>query len=498
MASATNWRSRGLTAVVLAAAASGLALSPAAADDASDLRAFGVAVQRDDCAAVLKRGEPLLAPGRRLPAELESPVYETVVGCAYRRGSKQKAEDYAIRGSRLESASDDLWRLRLGLELDEKQLDAAVATVEEMSQGRGAALNKIPITWLRQLGDQLREGQRTEERKRLLKILSADAYAPEESVGDAQGVHYDYAVLLAEEGDAAGARAMVRTLTDPGLLAEMMFDPRFRGILPADLDLRSVAETQLTREKEAAARHPDRLDPLINAAIDLRRLGRPQESLTLLQSVSGQIEDKTAFKDRDDKLPWYWDALARTYVALGRYEEAVAAFRKGIAVGEREGLNVSQTINLAHAQVQFGHGEDALQTLSGFDDPKRQASPYGLMEMHLARGCAQAAAAHPGAAAADLAFARAHEKDHPEALADLYLCLGNMDEAAAAFIRRLQDPDRRAQALKQLSDYEERPSSMPAPLFERQYKALKARPDVRAAIEQAGGLRRIPLQPDDL
>jgi tetratricopeptide (TPR) repeat protein len=336
------------------------------------------------------------------------------------------------------------------------------------------------------------------QRKRLLKLLAADAFAPVESSGDAQGLHYDYAKLLADEGDADGARAMLSGLKDPGLLAAALFDPHLRAFLPKDFDLRASAEAELALDRELSARHPDRLDPLLSVASDLRRLGRPGEALAILQAASSKIGDKAAFTDRDDKLSWYWDGLARAYVALGRYDDAISAFRAGAALRENGQPNVSQVINLAHTQNRFGHGEDALKTLSLFDDPKQPLSPYGMMEMRLARGCAQAVSGHAAAGAADLAYAVAHEKDHPEALGDLYLCLGRMDEAAASYIRLLDDPDRRSAALRQLSDYDAPPVAIPPTPFGARLEALKARPDVKSAIARAGGLRRIPLQIDDL
>ena len=83
-------------------------------------------------------------------------------------------------------------------------------------------------------------------------------------------------------------------------------------------------------------------------------------------------------------------------------------------------------------------------------------------------------------------------------MADLYLCLGDMDGAAAAFIRRLEDPDRRADALLQLSDYDDPPVKRPPHPVHSRLEALKSREDVKAAIEKAGGIRRFRLQRGEL
>jgi tetratricopeptide (TPR) repeat protein len=216
-----------------------------------------------------------------------------------------------------------------------------------------------------------------------------------------------------------------------------------------------------------------------------------------MRSVVARSDFATAFKDADRKLPWAWDEIARASEALGLYEDAEKAFATGAALHEEGSANVSQIINLAHLQVRFGHPEDALKTLVVFDDPARKASPYGILEMHLARGCANAAAHHDPAAAADLAFAAAHPGDHPQALGLLQLCLGRMDDAAAFFIGGLEDPNRRVRMLQTLSDYDPSPATLP-PSFGAKLTIIKARADVKAAIARAGGIRRIPFQEGDL
>ena len=477
--------------------------APALADSGKNLERLQQAAQaadRGECATALKLARPLVRPGAStgLNGEMQAIAFEIATRCELAAKQIEAAYDHALRGSVLDDSDDYLWRARLVLELDGKKWEAAVATVEAMTQGRGAALNAAPIRWMWDLDNALRDSGDVALRRRLLKVLASDSYAPEELAGPADGFRSAYATLLAEAGETEAAAAIVRALEDPLTLAEASLDPKLRGFVPAALDLRAASERSLQRYRDSIARHPDKLDPLLEAAADLRRLGRPAEAVALLESARPRIDDPAAFSDRDERLSWWWDALGRSHSALGHYDEAVDAFRKGAAISEGGLPNVSQTINLAAAQNSFGHGEEALKTLAVFDDPKVGASPYGFMEMRLARGCAQAVAGRPAAAAADLAYAREHEKDHPEALANLLLCLGDMDGAAAAFIRRLDNPDQRAAALLQLSDYDPPPAARPADPVDSRLPALKARPDVKAAIDRAGGIRRFNIQPSGL
>jgi tetratricopeptide (TPR) repeat protein len=218
----------------------------------------------------------------------------------------------------------------------------------------------------------------------------------------------------------------------------------------------------------------------------------------LLQAVSERLADPKAFEDSDERINWYWDAIGRSEAALGHYDEAVAAFRKGAAAAEDGSPNVSQVINLALFQARALRGEEALKTLAAFDEPGRTASPYGLMEMRAARGCAHAVAGHRAEARAELDYMLAHEADHPEALSDLLLCMDDMDGAAASFIRRLGNEDQRVAALIQLSDYDPPPVPHPGDPIDGRLAKVKVRADVQAAIARAGGLRRFPLQPGEL
>ncbi|MEA3032795.1 MAG: hypothetical protein QOH86_811, partial [Sphingomonadales bacterium] len=245
--------------------------------------------------------------------------------------------------------------------------------------------------------------------------------------------------------------------------------------------------------REAAARHPDKLAPIVLAAADLRRLGRPQEALILLQGAASKVGDETAFTDRDKRFNWYWNEVASTEAMLGHYDQAVAAYAKAAAFGENGTPNVSQVINLAQTQNRFGRGADALKTLAVFSDPKRQGSPYGEMQLRYARACANHLAGHDSDTAADLAYLKAHEKDGGSALDYALICVGDLDSAAAALIRQLDDPERRADALLDLSDFDDPPVALPPSPVAGRIEALEARADVKAAIGRAGGTRRFHI-----
>lgn len=460
---------------------------------------FVAAAVAEDCKTVLKTGEPMLRRhDKQMTSEGQAYVLGVLAACAGTDGNAAKARDYARRATSIDGSEDWVWRLRFALDLEAKDHEAAVKTVELMSQGRGAALNSVPIQWLFQFDKALKDASKTALRKRLLSIVGSGAYVPGDVGGDAQGLGYSYAELLADEGEAEAAKAVLANLYAQELLIDATFDPRLRPLLPPGQDLRAVTETALAKDRELMARHPDLMMPMLEVVRDLHRLGRADEALTLLLAAATQVEDEKGFTDREERLPWYWDALARTYVHLNRYPDAVAAFRKGGALAEGGGVNVSQILNLAVVQVRFGEPAEALKTLAVFDSAERPLSGYGQMVLRVARGCAHAALGNAAAAEADLTYALAHEKEGRGIVTSLYLCLGRLDEAAASLIRRLDDPKERSDALQDVAEYAPRAVAIPLSKAEEGMIALKAREDVKAAIGRAGGVPRIPLQSTEI
>ena len=484
------------------------------------MRKIAEAAERKDCKTILRLGVPLIEARKAsgLPGELEAANYALVILCEVEGGLNDRAYAHALRGTALDHASDDLWALRFALEVDGKRYEEAVKTIEAMAQGRGAALNEISINGLYRFEGELKDAGKNALRKRLLAVLASDTYDPKDLYLPADGFRLLYARLLLREGDATGARRIVTTLRTPSQLAEASVDRDLRGFLPADFDVRPAVESALAVYREAMARDPDRLMPIIDTANTLRQLGRGEEALTLLQGAERRLEDAetnrfvgedaneaaepaasdSGFTDEFEHLPWFWDSYAKTQEMLGRYHDAVKAYGQGGAVDEAGALNVSQLLNLADMQVRFGRYDDALRTIAVFNDPKRERSPYGEMVLRYVRGCSLALAGKAAEAASDVEFAKAHAGDHPGAHSHLLVCTGDMDGAAAAIIAQLEDPDRRGRMLLKMSEYDDPPVALPADPTEPRYKALKARADVKAAMDRAGGTRRFRIQAGEL
>jgi hypothetical protein len=468
--------------------------APKTLTDAAD------AANRGDCASALRLISTELgrAKSANLPEEFRLAADEIGAACAASTNKEDLAYRYAFEGTKFEHSSDLLWRLRLGVELSTNRLDDALTTVEAMANGRGAALNAVPVDWFFNFDRRLKDKKDVAGRRRLLAVITASAYQPDEPAAGIDYFRKDYAGLLYEAGDKGAAAALIKLVELPRILNQVGLDPRFRDLLPADYSARKTVEAYLAHLRAIQPDHRDSLNLVIEIAEQERQLGRGADALATLQAAQPTGANGHHYVDLDDRLNWWWNGISHAQQTLGHYDEAVAALRQGADARENGDLNVSQTINLAQVQLRFGHAQDVLATLAVFDKSKRPISPFGEMAMRANRGCAAKLAGKSDAADADIAYARKHADDAAGALTELLLCTGDLDGAAATLIHRLDDPEERAAALLLLSDFAAPADNLPPDPIYRNLPALKARPDVQAAIAKAGGTRRFDLRRDDM
>ena len=398
------------------------------------------------------------------------------------------------RAERAESETDQVGAQleKLRQLLVNKQFVEAAANIEGIASNSPQTLNIMPTQWMYLVVRSLKDAGRSKEYGELLGVLASPDYQPIETFGSSDYFRSQYADVLFANGNVERAGKLVQSLESPDLLAKASLDPRYREFFASDPDVRAVGEERLAFHRRRIEQMPQMLGPVVSAARDLTLLGRPQEAVNLLRSVEPRLKQKDAFFDRDRMLNWWWNELGRAYDQLGNYDAMVASFRAGANVRESGGQNVSQLLNLADAQIHFGQGEAALATLASFGD--RNASAYGNTVLRFTHGCASALAGHMDDAVRDLAYMREHEKDSPGNLRVLLLCMADLDATAAVFIRHLDDLELRADVLMDLSDFDDPPFvHQKNPLVFR-LPALKARPDIQAAIARAGGIRRFHIQ----
>jgi tetratricopeptide (TPR) repeat protein len=449
----------------------------------------------DNCEGALRQVSPVVADKAfaTLEDRVRVPFLMIATLCEARGDRIEPALLHAREMTAITGAPGVAWSLRFGLELDGGRPADAVATLETMQKDLPDGIDPIQTDWLMALGRKFAGDQANPAYRRYLALLSASPRAQDDP--RFEGIRRAYARVLKDSGDDAGASAQIAAIGNARLLRDISLDPALRSLLPETFDLRAAYQREIADLERRSILRPGLLTLPIQLATAQRAIGEADKARVTLEAARPYGVLEKQFSDRDSQLNWWWDGLARTYEQLGRYEDGVAAYRQAIASGESGRVNVSQTINLAYLQSRFGHHDAALETLAPLGATiDTSASPYGTMEYRLAHGCAAQGAGQTDLAEADLAYAEAHAEDHAEAVTDLQICLNRVDAAAASMIARLGDPDRRVDALAQLSDYAPPPANLPPMPFAAGLAALKQRADVQAAVARAGGTRKFDVQ----
>ena len=150
-----------------------------------------------------------------------------------------------------------------------------------------------------------------EEAKRLIKILASDRYKPAELLGDgAEGFRSLYAQILHEDGDRAGARALIEGLTTPSLIVHASLDPRFRSYFPAGFDGRAYQMSELRDTIVFEIDHPDTQRDKRERARRLLPVAREIRHVPV-DFTMDSLEDKLAAAGHDPEKPttWVWEGV---------------------------------------------------------------------------------------------------------------------------------------------------------------------------------------------
>ncbi len=307
------------------------------------------------------------------------------------------------------------------------------------------------------------------------------------------------AFRLVDEGDLDRAAAYLRNVDGASSRLSLVIDRRMDGlrdVVPTAFEVEPALIRELEEARvKAATENPSLEDGYLYGHALMQR-GRFDEALAAVDAALARAEaaaSKAGSPPIDpDDLIWALDTRSRILVFLGRHDEAVAALRRAARRPENGGMNVSHAINLGALYNRIDRPADALEAVIDMADAN--TSPFGLMQAAQVRACAYAALGRQVDLKTTRAWIEAHADDDPDAVANVAGCVDDQDAAAANLITRLDDPERRASALIGLQDYIDppHPTASDARLMAFGV-AVKARPDVRAAIERAGYVRAWPV-----
>ena len=434
---------------------------------------------------------------RTLPEQAQSLVLNRIMGCAWALEDVQAAVAASRAAQALNADWADYALLQVGVRFRDDPL--AVEAFHALNASDAELVARLPSRFVWGV---LRASRRTDPSGaaalRIHEALAQRSYAYPEGGAD-DGLRVEHARLLAAAGQTARARERLASVIEPRQLMLIRIDRAFdslrgEGAFERRLDVLAGAEASVARAQAAAAAAPRKLALVLEVAQAMRVLGRNEEALALLERhiAAAQAPDAaTRYEDVSEYLNWLLNERAYALYELRRPAEAREAFGLSIAVGEGGEWSVSQVINFASMLQAEGRAADALEVVRTVG----HASTYGDMWVAAARACAAEQLGDAATLSEAMAFLRAHTDDNVSAMARAHLCVNDLDAAAALYIRRLSDPEERGSALIALQVYRRPPNpSLPREtlLLER-LAQVRARADVRAAVEAVGRIEEVPL-----
>ncbi|MFZ5720866.1 MAG: hypothetical protein ACOY5Y_15510 [Pseudomonadota bacterium] len=488
--------------VVLAWVAVLLAFGPAEAARKSSPEAALRRIQKEvgAVAAGLETGQCDAARARKLsedPDLLQAPpLLRSLVWTLHGFCDGDAIEEAARRATAEPETLAMAWSLRFAAAVGRDDmadaLPALAAAVERKADGSLVLIDDLVFAGARELSeDETRFAE-------YAALLDRADWRPDSPHYGGDWLWARYAGILAARGDRTHAWRLASRIEEPADLLVMTLDKRYDAIVaidPARFDLVAAAERRLTRGRALTSANSRDGSAVSLSVSMLRLLGRQDEALSLLDTTLAQTGD-VLDADGDDHRNWLLNDRALVLLELGRFDDAVAAMEA--AASRPEGgapRNVSQTINLAGLQNATGRFEAALATLAVFEAEPKDVSPYGVMWINAERACAYAGLERSKEAAAVVAHTAANAAENANARTKALLCVNDLDGVAESFRTRLADPMDRADALVALSSFKAPAHRTP---FEaqlgRRMDEVRARADVRAAVEPVGRTSDLPIQ----
>jgi hypothetical protein len=308
------------------------------------------------------------------------------------------------------------------------------------------------------------------------------------TVGDLDWIRLRLVQELIKRDRVDDARAMVETVLNPVILVRLGIDRRFAALWPT-IEARlgpgaDIADAAFVGAAKARFdMTPASLVARLGYAEALNVASREPEAMAIAD-VAKTPAELAALQDREI---WLVNLHAALLGDAGRIDEALArlAAINATPVNGRNSI-VATMINEALFAASVKRPDATLQAV---ERAEQRVGPneFGKLFLASARACAFQQLGRKSDAVVAAAPLIASPKGNPDAYLSAMICLGRMDEAAAAVIARLADPELRTEMIFELQPFLINDATKLRDADQRAgLRALKARPDVKAAYLKAG------------
>jgi tetratricopeptide (TPR) repeat protein len=475
--------------------------SPLDQDTASALEEAQVDLAAKDYAAAYKVLDRLTKTARfeDNPAQVRRAIWTLMAGCADETRDWPAARAAIGQATAFADAGSDEWYARHLIARHSGDTTEAVRSLAVFARRFPADLERFPDATLLQWRYRAANVPGGDDDAFELTDALVAGWKPQDPFGDLGDLRRLQIEGLLRRGRLEQALASARAIDDPDTLIGMRADKRYDALTlthPEIFDPKAGNLARLARIDATLKVYPKRLSGQVARAKALLDLDRPDEALAVVDAaIAAARANPDAFEDTDKNLAWAINTQQTALSVLGRGDEALEALEIAARVPENGTANISQTLNLAAAQIRVGRARAALNTAKSVS--VSNSSPYGRSVALWIVACASAQLGDMPASDAAIAQLRALGVD---GVANLYValtCRDDLDGAARLLIERLKDPMRRYQALSMLQILPPSPHQPPFDDHRDKLDAmLRARPDVRTAIDAVGRINT--YRPEDL
>jgi hypothetical protein len=321
-------------------------------------------------------------------------------------------------------------------------------------------------------------------------LVSADYGPRDETLAAGDGLKLLVITGLATRDRLDEALPIIEKLINPVSLVRLAIDRRYQSLWPAlekrlgpGADLADAV--YLKASKAALDKAPDDVIARLGHAQALNIASQEKDALALADTA----QTAEAMAKLPDNGLWLVNLSAQLLADLGQVDAGLARFMAAATL-DASGRPSLTGLLINHALLadQVGRADAAL---AAADVAERKMgedmNDFGQLYLAGVRACARHRQGNAAAATAALAPLLAAPERNDDAYFQAMLCVGRADDAARAIIKRLDDPARRSEALFELQpflilDH----AALPGRRSRADLRALKARPDVKAAFAKWG------------
>lgn len=334
------------------------------------------------------------------------------------------------------------------------QIAKAYEKALRVAKGFPLEVSGLSLSALTRVITNLDNGKRSGDAHQLRAALFDANYHGNPAGTTADYLYKELVVGYLDRNDIINAIRVAGQINTVDVLLDMSIDARFKEVWEAVLagaggSLRAAAERQKNRFEVIVAANPGD-NQAVHGLIDAMRFtGQAAKAIPIGDTL---LTDPVALGRDPDGYFWVLTATAYAEVETGKTDAAIKrmADLPSYKLDDYPDL-ITHDINRASLLLDQGRFDEASQAAHKADS--RYESIYAKFWVAAIDVCGSAARKDLKSADALLETIRNSGKDNPAALELALLCSNKLPEAEQWYIKRLNDPDMRSDALQALQNF---------------------------------------------